>query len=339
MDVSATYSFSLPGRRIDGGRFLEVANDLLVFRKFDDVLRMCSATDNVLPLVKLKKGINGHNVGVDDENNRALGRDDVDEDIANRTTQELNAKRSFHESLCILAIQAYAETDQWDRVTPFLSQYYEAVARYPVIIIKLCILLHVKVNNLSAAETLALEWLSDNVNQTLPQYSSILELLLSHVLLPQTKIEQAKELVELNPQLSPEKKMTLLKYLEKVEEDLRVKKAVTDNQSTNDTGGSSLLRIIHRLGQLITRLVPIAGLRYIRDIACLGFFIYLIAVRTNLDGKTCYMFVQGLHVGSCLVIYSPVFPMLQYYGVASSAYGARFLLPSISCLQLNAGNQ
>ena len=45
--------------------------------------------------------------------------------------------RSFHESLCILAIQAYAETDQWDRVTPFLTQYYEAVARYPVIIIKL----------------------------------------------------------------------------------------------------------------------------------------------------------------------------------------------------------
>ena len=95
MDVSATYSFSLPGRRIDGGRFLEVANDLLVFRKFDDVLRMCSATDNVLPLVKLKKGIinNGSVGGVDDENNRALGRDEMDEDITNRTTQELNAKK------------------------------------------------------------------------------------------------------------------------------------------------------------------------------------------------------------------------------------------------------
>ncbi len=123
---------------------MEVANDLLVFRKFDDVLRMCSvnehntsdnATDIVFPLVKLKKGRNGNLGGQGgDGENRALSRD---EDIANRTRQELDAKRRFHESLCILAIQAYAETDQWDRVTPFLNQYYESVARYPVIIVKL----------------------------------------------------------------------------------------------------------------------------------------------------------------------------------------------------------
>ena len=70
MDIMATSAFSLPGRRIDGRRFLEVAYDLMIFRKFQDVLSMCrfgssddghSAMEIVFP--QNLQGIDGSVIG------------------------------------------------------------------------------------------------------------------------------------------------------------------------------------------------------------------------------------------------------------------------------------
>ena len=97
------------------------------------------------------------------------------------------------------------------------------------------ILLSAKVCDFSSAENLAIEWLSDASNQTLTQYSSILELLITHVLLPQTKLQEAQALVELNSGLSPEKKMHFLKYLEKVEEEWRAREK-TDTERGSARG-------------------------------------------------------------------------------------------------------
>ncbi|XP_038062223.1 peroxisome assembly protein 26-like [Patiria miniata] len=290
----ATTSFSLPGRRIDGRRFLEVAYDLMIFRKFEDVLSMCnfgssngqSAMEIVFP-----QNYQGATGGLLD------GEKDSKEDESGEAA-EIIWRRKFNESVCILAIQAYAETDQWECVHQFLKQYYESWTRYPLTIVKLCILLHAKVQDFTTAENLAVDWLSDTANQTHPQYSIIMELLITQILLPQTKLDQAKALVELNSGLSPEKKMSFLKYLEKVEEDLQIRKiSEKDQVSVNDYSASTLMRIIQRIGQLITRLVPVTGFGYIRDIACLGFFIYLIAIRTNLASPSSTSYAAVLWSG------------------------------------------
>ncbi len=45
--------------------------------------------------------------------------------------------RRFEESLCVLAIQAYAELDQWQHVEPFLTHCYGTPAAYPVKVVQL----------------------------------------------------------------------------------------------------------------------------------------------------------------------------------------------------------
>ncbi|XP_022098855.1 peroxisome assembly protein 26-like [Acanthaster planci] len=286
MDIMATPSFSLPGRRIDGRRFLEVAYDLMIFRKFEDVLSMChlgssngrSTMEIVFP--QTLQGINGSLLECDS--------DPKEGETASGESAEIIWRRKFNESICILAIQAYAETDQWDRVHPFLANYYESQARYPPTIAKLCILLLAKVRNFTMAENLAGEWLANATNQTHSQYSTIMDILIAQILLPQAKLDQARAVVELSSGLSPEKKMSFLKYLEKVEEDLQMKRKITDTVegSVNEYSSSAFMRVVQRISQLITRLLPATGLRYIRNIACLGFFIYLIVLRTNLASST-----------------------------------------------------
>lgn len=43
----------------------------------------------------------------------------------------LNLLREYLESMCILAMQAYAELDRWDQALPFLLSCYGDISKLP----------------------------------------------------------------------------------------------------------------------------------------------------------------------------------------------------------------
>ncbi len=81
------------------------------------------------------------------------------------------------------------------------------------------------------AEAVILQWLAFPGNQTQSQYSSILELYISQVLLPQGKVNEACELVQRTQCLTPDIKLKFLKHLKEVKERLLI-----DEQDNKNTG-------------------------------------------------------------------------------------------------------
>ncbi|NXI46875.1 PEX26 protein, partial [Galbula dea] len=98
-------------------------------------------------------------------------------------------------SLCVVGIQALAELNRWREVLSWVLQYYHAPERLPPKILELCILLYSKVREPQVMLEVGSSWLKDQSNKSLPEYSSLLELYLFHVLLPLGRFEGAEELV------------------------------------------------------------------------------------------------------------------------------------------------
>ncbi|XP_072026386.1 peroxisome assembly protein 26-like [Amphiura filiformis] len=254
---------SLSRQQIDGSRLLEVANDLLLFRKFDDVLKVCRLGTNTKQDVVFPSSVAcsaGHaglehvDHHVDDGNQNGVKHNSVDVN-----SNEI-IKRRFEESLCVLAIQAYAELDQWQHVEPFLTHCYGTPAAYPVKVVQLCILLYAKVHSYAMAEAILLQWLAFPDNQSQLQYSSILELYISQVLLPQGKVDEACELVQRTQCLKPDSKLNLLKHLKEVRERLEV-----NEQKNTDDSRSPLMKFVDRIGQLVCRFFPKARFKQIQN--------------------------------------------------------------------------
>ena len=82
------------------------------------------------------------------------------------------------------------------------------------------ILLYTKVKSYGLAEAITLQWLAFPDNQTHSQYCSILELYIAQVLLPQGKVHEACQLVEMTHCLKPDMKLNLLKHLNEAKERL-----------------------------------------------------------------------------------------------------------------------
>ncbi|XP_009986404.1 PREDICTED: peroxisome assembly protein 26, partial [Tauraco erythrolophus] len=98
-------------------------------------------------------------------------------------------------SLCVVGIQALAELNRWREVLSWVLQYYHGPERLPPKVLELCILLYSKVREPQVMLEVGSSWLRDQTNKSLPEYSSLLELYLLHVLLPLGRFEGAEELV------------------------------------------------------------------------------------------------------------------------------------------------
>lgn len=293
---------SLSRKQIDGSRLLEVANDLLVFRKFDEVVKVCRIGTSSKQQVLFPSSVNGTgDEHLADEIHRSDGNG-LTHDFANNTSKN-DLKRVYEESLCILAIQAYAELDQWQYVEPFLTHCYGTPAAYPVKVVQLCLLLYSKVHSYAIAEGVALQWLAYPNNQlqhTSTQYCSILELFVSQVLLPQGKVEEAYQLVERTECLRPETKLGFLKHLKEVKERLD---AQTKEQDAEDTR-SALMKFVDKIGQLVARFFPKAIYRQIQKLAVMGLILYLILFKTNLDLSSSISHAAVLWSGVARIWYS-----------------------------------
>uniref|UniRef100_A0A8C3JBD1 Peroxisomal biogenesis factor 26 n=1 Tax=Calidris pygmaea TaxID=425635 RepID=A0A8C3JBD1_9CHAR len=98
-------------------------------------------------------------------------------------------------SLCVVGIQALAEMNRWREVLSWVLQYYHVPEHLPPKVLELCILLYSKVREPQVMLEVGSSWLRDQSNKSLPEYGSLLELYLLHVLLPLGRFEGAEELV------------------------------------------------------------------------------------------------------------------------------------------------
>uniref|UniRef100_A0A8C0BPU2 Peroxisomal biogenesis factor 26 n=1 Tax=Buteo japonicus TaxID=224669 RepID=A0A8C0BPU2_9AVES len=98
-------------------------------------------------------------------------------------------------SLCVVGIQALAEMNRWREVLSWVLQYYHVPEHLPPKVLELCILLYSKVREPQVMLEVGSSWLRDQTNKSLPEYGSLLELYLLHVLLPLGQFEGAEELV------------------------------------------------------------------------------------------------------------------------------------------------
>ncbi|XP_030336522.1 peroxisome assembly protein 26 [Strigops habroptila] len=98
-------------------------------------------------------------------------------------------------SLCVVGIQALAEMNRWREVLSWVLQYYHVPEHLPPKVLELCILLYSKVRDPQVMLEVGSSWLRDQTNKSLPEYGSLLELYLLHVLLPLGRFEGAEELV------------------------------------------------------------------------------------------------------------------------------------------------
>ncbi|KFR17349.1 Peroxisome assembly protein 26, partial [Opisthocomus hoazin] len=98
-------------------------------------------------------------------------------------------------SLCVVGIQALAEMNRWREVLSWVLQYYHVPEHLPPKVLELCILLYSQVREPQVMLEVGSSWLRDQTNKSLPEYGSLLELYLLHVLLPLGQFEGAEELV------------------------------------------------------------------------------------------------------------------------------------------------
>ncbi|NXU90134.1 PEX26 protein, partial [Xiphorhynchus elegans] len=113
-------------------------------------------------------------------------------------------------SLCVVGIQALAEMNRWREVLSWVLQYYHVPEHLPPKVLELCILLYSKVREPQVMLEVGSSWLRDQTNKSLPEYCSLLELYLAHVLLPLGRFEGAEELVRGSDVLHSEQQLALL---------------------------------------------------------------------------------------------------------------------------------
>ncbi|KFO73355.1 Peroxisome assembly protein 26, partial [Cuculus canorus] len=116
-------------------------------------------------------------------------------------------------SLCVVGIQALAEMNRWREVLSWVLQYYQIPEHLPPKVLELCILLYSKVGEPQVMLEVGSSWLRDQTNKSLPEYSSLLELYLLHVLLPLGRFEGAEELVQGCDALDSEQQQAFLRTI------------------------------------------------------------------------------------------------------------------------------
>lgn len=276
------FGMAREGHQVDGVKILQAANDLLLFRRHEEVLRVCRlGVDRNQEIVFPRLGDHGPK--------REGDGTDVQNGLSDRNEQNLkkmhkDAMREYLESMCILAMQAYAELDRWDQALPFLLSCYGDISKLPPRIVLMCILLFSKVRSFNEAESFSSQWLKAQNGWSINQYCSVLEMYIKRVYITQGQWKAAREYVETNTVLSPERKMRYLKYLAELQQQKESSSTNSCKNAKHSSPGNLLLSLFQKLRSFfVARLSPSAstGLHRIQNLAIISVFLYLLLFRSN----------------------------------------------------------
>ncbi|XP_033745439.1 peroxisome assembly protein 26-like [Pecten maximus] len=116
------------------------------------------------------------------------------------------------ETLCILAIQAYAELNQWQQVMPFVQKVFGSVEDCPYKVMHLCILLHSKIKEYTQCHVLSGIWLKHPGNVGSEGYIDIVDVCIQHMLVPQGKVTLIPRYLESCPGVTSTQQQDLINY-------------------------------------------------------------------------------------------------------------------------------
>ncbi|XP_069140805.1 peroxisome assembly protein 26-like [Argopecten irradians] len=158
---------------------IEKAREKLLFKEFDECIHLCEA------------GISEARMKPD--------------------SLTLSVQKKL-ETLCILAIQAYAELNQWQQVMPFVQKVFGSVEDCPYKVMHLCILLHSKVKEYTQCHALSSVWLKHQGNVGTEGYTDIVDVYIQHILIPRGKIALVPRYLESCPGVSSAQQQDLINY-------------------------------------------------------------------------------------------------------------------------------
>ncbi|OWF51256.1 peroxisome assembly protein 26-like [Mizuhopecten yessoensis] len=220
------------------------------------------------------------------------------------------------EPLCILAVQAYAELNQWQRVMPFVQQVYGSVEDCPYKVMHLCILLHSKVKEYTQCHALSSVWLKHPGNVGREGYTDVVDVCIKHILLPQGKVKLIPRYLESCPGLTTTDQQHLMDYystLHTAKQDGNTSVQVKDQgheidvteslANQNSTKEKDKIQTDHHLITFAKALVSrmkLYSLDVILKVAALTVCLYLIAFQGH-NGDTSSSFSRLSVIGQNLI--------------------------------------
>lgn len=96
----------------------------------------------------------------------------------------------------LLAIQSYAELNEWREAFPLVTKIYNGIEDCPSLIALTCLKLHSKIKDYATCNAIAHIWLHNKSNFSSEHYVSVLDAYAMDVLLPQKKFSEIIKLSE-----------------------------------------------------------------------------------------------------------------------------------------------
>ncbi|XP_019620564.1 PREDICTED: peroxisome assembly protein 26-like isoform X1 [Branchiostoma belcheri] len=174
---------------------LKAANDLLILRQFEEALDLCKNELKGLP---------------DDKRNGTLA-----------------------ESLSVVAVQAFAELNRWQEVLPFVQDVFGGLEKIPPQVLQLCIALHSKMQDFAPITMVTEAWLAAPQNQEAGGLTRVAEAYILLVLLPHSKFDDIRALVEGHPIITEDRRKAFLQLVEAEERSLEEREGQTSSQGAD----------------------------------------------------------------------------------------------------------
>ncbi|KAL5014584.1 hypothetical protein ScPMuIL_008854 [Solemya velum] len=195
------------------------------------------------------------------------------------------------ECLAVIAIQAYAELDLWQSVLPFIQSVYQGIESCPPVVIQLCVLLHARVTEYAQCHAIASIWLRNPENSTKHGYSTVAQLFVTHVLIPQGKTEVITPFLDSCNALEPKVKQDIVILAKKLEgrmastdvcEDIRRIGQIHRNKSQKGNGiVTHASGIAKSLGLFVIRKLSFVNLKMMAKVAAVAVCVYLVTLEAN----------------------------------------------------------
>ncbi|XP_035675953.1 peroxisome assembly protein 26-like isoform X1 [Branchiostoma floridae] len=118
------------------------------------------------------------------------------------------------ESLSVVAVQAFAELNRWQEVLPFVQDVFGGLEKIPPQVLQLCIALHAKMQDFAPITMVTEAWLAAPGNQEAGGLTRVAETYILLVLLPHSKFDDIRALVEGHPIIMEDKRKAFLQLVE-----------------------------------------------------------------------------------------------------------------------------